>query len=224
LLIQTEHGEWIWRPLVNPKRLWVSSFGAHNPRGFGLMQRDRDFRNYQDLEARYELRPSAWITPKGDWGHGRVELEVLPTPGETNDNVVAYWVPKELAEPGRATSFEYRLSWQHDKIAEPPHSTVVQSRAGHGFRTHADDSLLFMIDFEGAALKKLKPDAEVKGQVWLGDTGELIEHQVFRNDATGGWRVSLRMRRKTNQPVEMRVGLRSGGKDISETWSYLLLP
>ncbi len=224
LLVQTEHGEWIWRPLVNPNRLWVSSFGAHKPRGFGLMQRDRDFRNYQDLEARYELRPSAWITPKGDWKHGRVELELLPTPNEINDNIVAYWVPRELAELGQATSFEYRLSWQHDKIAEPPHSKVVQSRAGHGFRTHADDSLLFMIDFEGAALKKLKPDAEVKGQVWVGDTGELIEHQVFRNDATGGWRVSLRMRRKTSQPVEIRAGLRSAGKDISETWSYLLLP
>jgi glucans biosynthesis protein len=82
-----------------------------------------------------------------------------------------------------------------------------------------------MIDFEGAALKKLKPYAEVEGAVWVGETGELLEHQVFHNDATGGWRVSLRMRRKqTDQPVEIRVGLRSDGKDISETWSYLLPP
>ncbi len=225
LLIQTDHSEWIWRPLLNPRRLLVTSFGLHNPRGFGLMQRDRDFRNYQDLEARYELRPSAWITPKGNWGPGRVELVLLPTPDETHDNVVAYWVPKEVAEPKQAMSFQYRLSWQHDELAEPPHAAVVQSRGGHGWRKYSDDSQLFMIDFEGPALKKLKPNTALESAVWVGDTGELLEHQVFRNDATGGWRVSLRMRRKqSDQPVEIRVGLRSDGKDISETWSYLLPP
>jgi glucans biosynthesis protein len=224
LLIRTEHDEWVWRPLVNSKRLWVSSFGMHNPRGFGLMQRDRDFQNYQDLEARYELRPSAWVTPKGDWKHGRVEIVMLHTPNETHDNVVAFWVPREMAEPGQMMSFEYRLSWQHNQLAEPPHSAVVQSRRGHGLRKQVDDSELFMIDFEGPALKKLKPGTPVESLVWVGDTGELLEHQVFANDAAGGWRVSLRMRRKVNQPVEIRVGLRSEGKSISETWSYLLLP
>jgi glucans biosynthesis protein len=58
-------GEWIWRPLVNPKRLLVTSFAVANPSGFGIMQRDRDFEHYEDLEARYDLRPSAWIEPKG---------------------------------------------------------------------------------------------------------------------------------------------------------------
>ena len=33
------------------------------------MQRDREFRNYEDSEARYELRPSAWIEPTGALGH-----------------------------------------------------------------------------------------------------------------------------------------------------------
>ena len=38
----------------NPKRLLVTSFALTNPLGFGLMQRDRDFASYEDLEARYE--------------------------------------------------------------------------------------------------------------------------------------------------------------------------
>ncbi len=54
LMMQSGGGEWIWRPIRNPKALRISSFGDKNPRGFGLMQRDRDFGSYQDLEARYQ--------------------------------------------------------------------------------------------------------------------------------------------------------------------------
>ena len=74
LSIQNGTGEWIWRPLVNPKRLLVTSFSTTDPRGFGLMQRDRSFSDYQDLEQRFELRPSVWVQPKGKWGAGRIEL------------------------------------------------------------------------------------------------------------------------------------------------------
>ena len=61
------------------------------------MQRDRDFDHYQDLEARYDLRPSAWVEPQGAWGPGRVELVEIPTDDEVNDNVAAYWVPDAAA-------------------------------------------------------------------------------------------------------------------------------
>ncbi|HBD39751.1 MAG TPA: glucan biosynthesis protein G, partial [Cupriavidus sp.] len=86
LSVQLGTGEWIWRPLVNPKRLLVTSFAATNPQGYGLMQRDRSFDNYQEIGAWYERRPSAWVEPKGNWGSGRVELVQIPTPDETNDN------------------------------------------------------------------------------------------------------------------------------------------
>jgi glucans biosynthesis protein len=39
LSIQATEKNWIWRPLVNPQRLLVTSFAITNPRGFGLMQR-----------------------------------------------------------------------------------------------------------------------------------------------------------------------------------------
>ena len=107
LLIQSGTGEWIWRPLTNPKRLLVTSFALDNPLGFGLMQRDRDFSRYEDLEARYERRPSAWVEPKGKWGAGRVELVQIPSPDETNDNIVAYWVPD--ATPAYAQALRIRV-------------------------------------------------------------------------------------------------------------------
>jgi len=105
-------GEWLWRPLINPSRPLVSSFAAHELKGFGLMQRDRSFASYQDTEARYDRRPSAWITPQGSWGPGRVELLQLPTSVETNDNVVAYWVPERAPAPGEPFDFAYRMRWQ----------------------------------------------------------------------------------------------------------------
>ncbi|MGE5161399.1 MAG: glucan biosynthesis protein G, partial [Betaproteobacteria bacterium] len=95
LSIASANGEWIWRPLVNPKRLLTTSFALPGVRGFGLMQRDRAFASYEDLEARYDLRPSLWVEPTSGWGRGRVELVQIPTPDEKNDNIVAYWVPDE---------------------------------------------------------------------------------------------------------------------------------
>ena len=85
----------VWRPLNNPRRLAVSAFSVENPRGFGLMQRTREFNRYEDLDDRYELRPSGWVETRGDWGKGHVELVEIPTPDETNDNIVAFWSPEK---------------------------------------------------------------------------------------------------------------------------------
>ncbi|MCZ5911237.1 glucan biosynthesis protein, partial [Escherichia coli] len=68
--------------------------------GFGLLQRGRNFKEYEDLDDRYDLRPSAWIEPKGDWGKGKVELVEIPTADETNDNIVAFWTPDTLPDTG----------------------------------------------------------------------------------------------------------------------------
>jgi glucans biosynthesis protein len=54
-----------------PTQLRVAAFADENPRGFGLLQRDRDFEHYQDLEANYHLRPSVWVEPVGAWGRRR---------------------------------------------------------------------------------------------------------------------------------------------------------
>ena len=225
LMVLTGNGEWIWRPLTNPKRLIVTSFATTNPKGFGLMQRDRTWDRYEDLEARYELRPSAWVAPKGDWGPGRVELVMIPTPDETNDNIVAFWVPDNLPAPGRGLDMDYRLSWQMTEETRPPTGWATQSRRGHGWVREADDSIRMMVDFDGPALRALKPDAKVFGGIWLGDNGELLERQVFHNEVTGAWRLSFRFRRQDpEKPVEMRAFLKNDNSVLSETWSYLLPP
>lgn len=225
LSIHSGTGEWIWRPLVNPKRLLVSSFSLTNPLGFGLMQRDRAFTSYEDLDDHYESRPSAWVEPKGKWGAGRVELVQIPTPDETNDNIVAYWVPEHPPAPKKPYNFEYKLLWQKDKETKPQLSWVTQTRRGHGYRGKPDDSILLALDFEGPALKKLPADAKVEGEVSADSNGKILSVETRRNDMTGGWRVMLRLRRlDAEKPVELRAYLHKGSTTLSETWSYLLPP
>lgn len=225
LLIQSGTGEWITRPLVNPRRLLVTSFSLTNPVGFGLMQRDRSFDNYQDLEARYEMRPSAWVEPRGQWGAGRIELVQIPTPDETNDNIVAFWVPDTAPVPKKPFDFEYRIRWQKDSEVKPPLAWVAQTRRGHGYSRLPDTSAGFVIDFEGPVLKKLPPDAVIDSVVTADANGEIIEARAYRNDVTGGWRMRIRVRPiDEKKPVELRAFLKQGANALSTTWSYILPP
>lgn len=223
LAIHAASGEWIWRPLVNPKRLLVTSFALSDPRGFGLMQRDRQFTSYQDLEARYEMRPAAWIEPKGKWGAGRVELVQIPTPDETNDNVVAFWVPQVAPAVGKPVDLEYRILWQGQEQARSPLAWVTQTRRGHGYLPKPDDSIALSIDFEGPALQSLAADARVDPSFAADANGKILSQLAYRNAVTGGWRVALRLRREDDKkPVEIRGHLRQDQQTLSETWSYIL--
>ena len=225
LSIHSGTGEWIWRPLVDPKRLLVTSYGLSNPAGFGLMQRDRRFSSFEDLEARYEQRPSAWVEPKGNWGAGRVELIQIPTPDETNDNIVAFWVPASTPRIGVPFDMEYRLLWQKEIEQRPPLSWVVQTRRGHGWQKKPSDSIAMLVDFEGPALKSLAPDERVRPVVTSDANGTILETNVTRNETTGGVRMTVRLRRVDDKlPVELRGYLNNTSTTLSETWSYLLPP
>ena len=225
LQVRTGTGEWIWRPLVNPKRLLVTSFATTDPGGFGLMQRDRAFAHYEDTEVRHELRPSVWIEPKGKWGAGRVELVEIPAPDETNDNIVAYWVPDVAPKPREALDLEYRLQWQKDAETRPPLAWTAQSRRGRGYTRNPDNSISFVVDFAGAPVEKLAADAKVEAVVTADANARILERNSYRNDVTGGWRMTVRLRRTDDaKPVELRAFLRSAGQAISETWSYIIPP
>lgn len=224
LSVQSD-AEWVWRPLVNPKRLLITSFGELNPRGFGLMQRDRLFAHYEDLDTRYDRKPSVWVVPKGNWGRGRVELVQIPTKDATNDNIVAYWVPEQSPKAGGQLDLEYTLFWQADQETKPPLAWVAQTRRGRGWTDTPDNSLRYIIDFQGGPLDFLKPDERPVAGLWINDNGEILDRQLVKNDAAGGWRVIMRVRRTDDsKPLEMRAVLRKGDENISETWAYILPP
>ncbi len=222
--------EWLWRPLQRPANgVLVNSFSAQQLRGFGLMQRDRDFDHYEDVEARYERRPSAWVQPIGDWGPGRVELVQLAIPDETHDNAVAYWVPSRLPKPGEALELNYELSWQGDVQQRPPASWVTQSRSGYGYTKLSPKQRAaqpkFTLDFTGPALDALPADAELKAVVTADANGRVLDAVAYRNPATRTWRVNLRVTRiDPAKPVELRAFLQHQNHSVSETWTHLLLP
>jgi len=216
LSIHAGNGEWIWRPLNNPKHLSVSNFTVENPRGFGLLQRGRNFSHYEDLDDNYDKRPSAWIEPEGDWGKGSVDLVEIPTADETNDNIVAFWSPAELPEVGKPLEVAYRLHWTLDDAAfhSPDSAWVKQTLRSTGdvkqsnLIRQPDGSVAYLVDFEGPSLKKLLPDAPVRSQVSVSDNAELVENSVRYNEHTKGWRLTLRMKIKdAGKPTEMRAAL-----------------
>lgn len=229
LMMQTGSGEWLWRPLQNPRGISINSFSMQQPRGFGLMQRDRRFASYEDIEARYERRPSAWVRPLGDWGAGRVELVQLSTPDETHDNIVAYWVPATLPAPGQPLDFAYELSWQGETQQTPPAGWVTQSRLGYGYTKLTVDEQRqqpqFVLDFVGPALEALPPDAPVRAVASADGNGRIVEAHAYPNPTQRGWRVALRVERTDpSRPVELRTFLQLQNDTLSETWTHVILP
>ena len=221
LLIETGAGEWIWRPLVNPTSLRVSSFSDASPRGFGLLQRDRNFDHYQDLESVFEKRPSVWIEPLGDWGKGAVQLVEIPSDADWNDNIVAYWAPDAPAKAGQTWQFAYRMFFVLDKPGLPPGGKTLATRIGRGGvgGEVTPGKRKFVIDFVGERLKALSADTPIEAVVTA--TSGQVDHQVVqRNHFIDGWRVFFELKSDDDAPVELRCFLKSGEDILTETWSY----
>jgi glucans biosynthesis protein len=221
LLLVTGHGEWIWRPLDNPTRVRISSFRDVNPQGFGLLQRDRNFAHYQDLEADYQKRPSIWIEPAGEWGPGVVQLVEIPSDADWYDNIVAFWIPDEPAKAGKEWLFAYRLYVFLDKSELSPggqtHATRI-GRGGVGGEIEVNKRK-FVIDFTGERLQKLDAKALIDAVV-TASSGTIDRQTVQKNPYIEGWRVSFELKPEGEAPVEIRCFLKSGEDTLTETWSY----
>jgi glucans biosynthesis protein len=229
LLIAARNGEWIWRPLVNPQEVLTNTFLLDSPRGFGLLQRDRNFDHYQDLESRYELRPSAWIVPRGDWGPGDVRLIQIPSTRELDDNIVAMWVPAQLPTAGTPLRIAYQIVWGAEDRALPPApgGRVVATRIGTGAAVPGVASppgKTYVLDFAGDALNALPSTADVKAIVTAGSAGQIVEQHVEKNPVSGGWRVSFRLQFTEQSGVELRCYLKYRSDVLTETWTYLAQP
>jgi glucans biosynthesis protein len=223
LMIFNGGSEWLWRPLSNPKATRVSAFSDENPRGFGLIQRDRKYESYQDLEAHYHLRPSAWVEPVGNWGRGSVRLAELSAADETNDNIVAFWVPERLPPAGQAIEFEYKLHWFSDQI-RPPAGFAASTRSGQS-QTHEPELRRFVIDFDGPYLRQQKPDPAIEPEVSVGAGATLAYQTVQKNPYNGTWRLGFGIKPDASgRPVELRCFLKKTPHVLTETWTYLWSP
>jgi glucans biosynthesis protein len=227
LALWTGAGERAFRPLNNPARVTASSFVDQNPRGFGLVQRDRDIGHYLD-GVFYERRPSLWVETQGDWGRGSVQLVEIPTDDEIHDNIVAMWVPDGPAKAGASYTFRYTLHWLADEPFVPTLGRVVATRLGNGGKpgtVRPRGVRKFMVEFKGPALEKLP--FGVKPEVVLSTSRGSFSYvfaEAMPNDVPGHWRAQFDLAVEGQDPVEMRCFLRGGDAVLTETWLYQYLP
>ncbi len=220
LLMETGRGEQLLRALNNPNDLQFSAFGDINPRGFGLLQRRRAFHDYQDLEAHYEQRPSCWVEPIGDWGEGAVDLVEIPSKREINDNIVAFWRPKDKLNAKGQYDITYRLHWCEHVPWTSPLAKVAATRSGLAWDRKGR---LFVIDFTaGAAIKELAKGVDPTAQVHA-DHGTIKNVVAQPNPESGGWRISFELQ-PAAKLVELHAQLMDGKKPLSETWLYRWTP
>jgi glucans biosynthesis protein len=211
LQIVSNSGEQIWRALVNPSELQVSSFTTVVPRGFGLVQRSRELSDYQDLQALYNKRPSVWIEPVSPWGKGAVVLVEIPAVYETGDNITTFWRPAKTIPAEKPWHTSYRLHWCKTPVV-PDLGRVVETRCG---LSSDRSSRLFIIDFDRKAGKadKLRIEANT-------NAGYLRNLVVQDNPMTNGPRVSFNFFPGDARVAELRIRLTGTNGPATETWLY----
>jgi glucans biosynthesis protein len=227
LAILRGNGERIWRPLVNPPEVRVNAYADENPRGFGALQRDRDFANYQDDGIYYNRRPNLWVEPQGQWGPGAIYLIEIPANEESFDNIVAFWTPRETPQPGREIRLAYNLSWGRGvPDLYSPVGRVIATRSGIGGIPGQDkgrDTQKFVIDFKGGPLELLGKDAPVEAVIST-SRGIIVKPATRPIRELDAWRTNFDLRWEGRKPVDLRCYLRLGTSALTETWSYQWTP
>jgi glucans biosynthesis protein len=217
-------GEVVWRPLNNASKMRHSVFAAPNIRGFGLLQRDREFSHYAEIFNLYHKTPSTWIKTKGDWGDGEVHLVELSTNYEGLDNIVAFWNPRQKPAPLQPYRFSYELLWTRETDFQLSANRVVSTRIGA--ELHDAKKRQVHIDFDGPDLDAIPEQEPPKAVVSCSANSRIYETQVLRNAFEGTWRVLLKFEPNEGNadPVDLRCTLQRADKPVSETWTYLWSP
>jgi glucans biosynthesis protein len=212
LQIAAASGEQIFRPLANPIKLQVSTFTTQQPKGFGLVQRSREQRDFEDFDAQYERRPSAWVEPQGEWGAGSVELVEIPSGRESNDNIVAFWRPAQPLTPGHPAHYAYRIIWSAEPAQPKSLGKNVASRSGASLDAKRR---VFLLDFVGAGEKVdgLRLDLSASA-------GRISSATLMSNSALHGLRASFEIEPRDAELIELRLRIMRGDRPVTETWLY----
>ncbi|MBX3498026.1 MAG: glucan biosynthesis protein [Alphaproteobacteria bacterium] len=220
LLIASGSGERIWRPLSNPSALAVSSFKDRNPRGFGLLQRERGYAQYKDLEARYHARPSLWVEPAGEWGEGEIRLVEIPTDSEVHDNIAAFWASHTPTRRGQEVELRYRVSALSDEQALSPGGFVTGVRV---FRAPDPKFWRLAVEFGGGDIAGLRPAQPVEAEIAV-SSGRLAHARTEPIPDEASWRLFVDVQPDGKKPMEVRAHLRLHGEVLSETMTYTVRP
>jgi periplasmic glucans biosynthesis protein len=212
LQILAKSGEQIFRPLANPIKLQVSTFTTQQPQGFGLVQRSREQSDFQDFDAQYERRPSAWVEPKGDWGPGSVELVEIPSGRESNDNIVAFWRPAQPLATGHPAHFAYRIVWNAEPAQPKSLGKTVATRSGASLD---GKRRVFLLDFVGAGEKIDGLHLDLTAS-----DGKISNATLVSNRGLHGLRAGFEIDPRDAELIELRLRVMRGNRPVTETWLY----
>ena len=219
LLMVNGRGEHLWRPLANPVKLQMSAFADRGPRGFGLVQRDRDPASYQDFEAHFERRPTLWVEPVGDWAEGDVILTEIPTDAEIHDNIVAFWRPRKPIAAGSEFRVSYTLAWGGEPDVALDRLRVVATAVGRADVRAPTPVRRFVVDYSpgarGCSAGCAPPTATVTASG--GKVGDVV---VSDNPLTHGYRVSFTLDPEKAELCELRMELKFDDSRCAEVWLY----
>ena len=214
LQILSGKDEWLWRPVANRDTLQISAFADQNPHGFGLIQRSRSFDAFYDDEGRWELRPTLWIEPIGDWGEGDVRLLEIPSPSENNANVVVQWRPKAAIAAGKTVSLAYRQFWCWTPPIRPSLATCTSSRTGKA-GTHRR----FTVEMTGDVFADPQKAAAVVADV-AANPGKIVSSEIFAYKDRHSVRVMFDLDPGSETYSELRLTLTIDKQAVSETWLF----
>jgi periplasmic glucans biosynthesis protein len=225
LLMNSGTGEWIWRPLRNPDKLTTTAFLDQNIRGFGFIQRDRNFDHYQDLDAHYETHPSLWIEPQDNWGNGRIEMVERPTADINAPNVTASWVFTNPVQIGNALSFSYRMTAYADHPRLSPNARVINTFQENTHTLGSSEPITptkrrFILDFAGGDLSYYQDNPQSVEFVPSTTSGRIIKKDLVYNPAINGFRAQFDVDLGKEGATDLRAFLRVGNRTLSETWTF----
>jgi glucans biosynthesis protein len=225
LLMHNGRDEWLWQPLSPARMIRFNSFMDQDPRGFGLIQRERRFDSFQDLVAGFQDRPSVWIRPLGKWGRGAVELVQLPTNTEFLDNITAFWVPARPPEPGQSVDLDYEVVWTRDEPGPRTLGHVTASRIGRVVVEPPKEHphLRLVVDFGGEAVESLPAGVKLDAAVEYGKDVEFVTDNLVKNPINQTWRLVIEIA-DPGKAVDLRACLKRRGQPVTETWTFTWQP
>lgn len=215
LQMENGRGEWLWRPLKNPEALQISQFMDKDPKGFGLLQRQRDYYAYRDDDRHFERYPSLWVQPLGEWDEGVVQLLEIPSDSEVNANILSYWRPRAALAAGAEISFAYRQYWCWAPPEKPPLATVTSTRVGKGA---GGRRRRYQVEFTGDNLTE-----PLMGQITAdvtGRPGTISSVRMWKYPDKKIIRVSFDLDPGSENASELRLVLMAEDKPASEIWLY----
>lgn len=210
-----------WRLLRNPETSAVSMFSAQQVHGFGLLQRNRSFDDYQDLEAHYEMRPGYYVEPVGQWGPGAIQLSELVTESEIHDNIFAAFRPSSPLRAEEKTEWRYRLiaTGSGEDLTPLARAQRTMTSDIEALRIgEAAGTRLYMVDFCGADLafyKRALDEFELSVRT---TNGTVQSGPLVWNAHADAVRARIYALIEPGQSAEISAQLLRRGQPVSETW------